>query len=96
MKFISFVLRFFKYLKWCKQGGYTQSTLSQIQYPEILKGKKVIITGGSEGIGLAMAKKFVDVGAEVLITGRKIDKLKSALDSIGSDHLHIMRYPEYG
>lgn len=63
MKFISFVLRFFKYLKWCKQGGYTQLTLSQIQYPEILKGKKVIITGGSEGIGLAMAKKFVDVGA---------------------------------
>lgn len=92
MKFISFVLRFFKYLKWCKQGGYTQLTLSQILYPEILKGKKVIITGGSEGIGLAMAKKFVDVGAEVLITGRKIDKLKSALDSVGSGHLHIMQW----
>ncbi len=86
----AFFLKFFKYLKWCKQGGYTQIILSQILYPEILKGKKILITGGSEGIGLAMAKKFIAAGADVMITGRKVDKLQIATAAIASDHLHTM------
>lgn len=43
-----------------------------------LSDKKIIITGGSRGIGLAMAKKFVSEGAIVLITGRCEDSLKKA------------------
>lgn len=36
----------------------------------LLEGKRVIITGGTKGLGLAMAKKFKSEGALVLITGR--------------------------
>ncbi len=41
-----------------------------------LKGAKIIITGGSSGIGKATAKLLIEAGAEVLITGRDPKKLE--------------------
>jgi len=38
----------------------------------------VLITGGSEGIGLGLARRFRDAGAQVMVTGRSIDKLDAA------------------
>lgn len=43
-----------------------------------LEGKIAVITGGSSGIGLATAKRFVDEGAHVVITGRREKELKEA------------------
>ena len=47
-----------------------------------LEGKIAVITGGSSGIGLATAKRFVDEGAHVVITGRREKELKEAAASI--------------
>ena len=44
--------------------------ISYISPSERLKGKNIIVTGGSRGLGLAMAKRFVLEKANVLITGR--------------------------
>src|SRR6201995_5414947 len=47
-----------------------------------LEGKVAVITGGSSGIGLATAKRFVEEGAHVVITGRRENELKEAAASI--------------
>tara|TARA_B110000444_G_scaffold65205_1_gene61059 strand:- start:1498 stop:2202 length:705 start_codon:yes stop_codon:yes gene_type:complete len=49
-----------------------------------LKGKKIIITGGSLGIGKETAKQLVDRGAEVLITGRSSKRLELAKSFSGA------------
>ena len=43
-----------------------------------LEGKVAVITGGSSGIGLATAKRFVEEGAHVVITGRREKELNEA------------------
>ena len=50
---------------------------------EKLAGKIAVITGGSSGIGLATAKRFVDEGAHVFITGRRKSELDEAVKQIG-------------
>src|ERR1700747_2709925 len=50
-----------------------------------LEGKTAVITGGSTGIGLATAKRFVKEGAYVFITGRRQAELDKAVAEIGSN-----------
>ena len=50
-----------------------------------LQGKTAVITGGSSGIGLATAKRFVEEGAYVFITGRRQSELDKAVAEIGSN-----------
>src|SRR5258706_3932430 len=48
-----------------------------------LEGKTALITGGNSGIGLATAKRFVNEGAYVFITGRRDPELAAAVKEIG-------------
>ena len=50
-----------------------------------LQGKVAVITGGTQGIGLATAKLFASEGAYVFITGRRQKELEEAVASIGSN-----------
>ncbi len=49
-----------------------------------LAGKKVVVVGGSSGIGLATAEQAKALGAEVVIASRSAEKLKAAADKIGA------------
>jgi NAD(P)-dependent dehydrogenase (short-subunit alcohol dehydrogenase family) len=49
-----------------------------------LDGKIALVTGGTSGIGLATAKRFVSEGAYVFITGRREPELATAVKQIGS------------
>lgn len=53
-----------------------------------LKGAKVLVTGGSSGIGKATAEMLVQEGAVVLITGRDQSKLEGAAKEIGAIAVH--------
>ncbi len=60
---------------------------SPINTSEVLKGKVVLITGGSGGIGLAMAESFVKSGAKVIIAGTNEEKLRLYCRKIGGVNL---------
>lgn len=54
-----------------------------------LKNQRIVIIGGSSGIGLATAKQAVEQGAAVIIAGRSQDKLEKAQQLLGFDSVEI-------
>ncbi|MFH1812668.1 MAG: aminotransferase class I/II-fold pyridoxal phosphate-dependent enzyme [Pseudomonadota bacterium] len=55
------------------------------QFGEGLQGKVVVITGSSSGIGLALARGYLQAGARVVLNGRNGIRLDHALSSLGVD-----------
>lgn len=51
--------------------------------PGVLQEKVAVITGGTSGIGLAIAHRFVREGARVFVTGRDVDRLEAAVKEMG-------------
>jgi NAD(P)-dependent dehydrogenase (short-subunit alcohol dehydrogenase family) len=54
-----------------------------------LEGKVAVITGGSSGIGLATAQRFVSENAYVFITGRRQSELDAAVKQIGKNNNNV-------
>lgn len=52
-----------------------------------MKGKKVLVTGGSEGLGKAIAQKLRDLGAIITILARDEKKLSASAKEIGCDYI---------
>src|SRR5271166_5230764 len=47
-----------------------------------LSGKVALVTGGSKGLGKAMARGLAEVGADIVISSRHEEELRPALDEI--------------
>lgn len=58
---------------------------SSIFRKDAFAGKVVIVTGGGSGIGRCTAHELAALGAQVVITGRKIEKLESVIAEITAD-----------
>ena len=67
-------------------------TLNTVSPSERFVGKKVLVTGGSSGIGLEIAKEFLDEGAEVMITGRNAARLEEAKQKLNNPHLKTIEW----
>lgn len=55
----------------------------------LLEGKTAVVTGGSNGMGKAMAARFATEGANVVITGRNEERLENAKKEIGGNVLTV-------
>ncbi|MFT6104356.1 MAG: gluconate 5-dehydrogenase [Paracoccaceae bacterium] len=50
-----------------------------------LTGKRALITGSSQGIGFALARGLAQAGAEIVLNGRDVEKLKGAAKILGDE-----------
>ncbi|BBU31074.1 short-chain dehydrogenase [Burkholderia sp. THE68] len=56
----------------------------------LLKDALAVVTGGSSGIGLAAAERFVSEGGRVVISGRDAEKLRRAAEMLGENALPVV------
>ena len=54
--------------------------------PDLLKGKRILVTGGGTGLGKEMAESFVMLGADVIICGRRGDVLEETAKALMAAH----------
>lgn len=54
-----------------------------------LRGKRVLITGGTTGIGFATAKRCLEEGAQVAIAGQSQERLQEALSRLGNQAVGV-------
>jgi len=50
---------------------------------DLLAGKRILVTGGGTGLGLSMARRFWELGAELVICGRRTEVLEAAAAELG-------------
>ena len=79
-------------LKYIKTGGVVYTNVSLVLPNNQLKGKTVFISGGTSGIGLGIAKCFLEEGAIVIISGRNETKLKEVSKHLNSNRLHTINW----
>ena len=51
----------------------------------LLAGKRILVTGGGSGLGAAMGRRFVELGAELIICGRRLELLEAAAARLRDD-----------
>src|SRR5699024_12438550 len=68
---------------------YSLSLHDALPISDVLKDKVAIITGGTNGIGESVAKRFIQEGAKVTILGRSVSKLDKLQEELGDNLLAI-------
>lgn len=64
--------------------------VARVTAGSLLAGRRVVVTGGGRGIGLAMAERFASEGARVCVSGRNEEALKKACERIGSAASYVV------
>lgn len=87
------VFRWLKnFVKYLRCGGVVHVSVTEVYGGGTLHNKKILITGGSSGIGYAIAKKCIREGAIVLVSGRSKRKLLETQAGLGADRCEILEW----
>ena len=79
--------RLYRLFQWLYKGVPVIKVTPQIAFTtdsERLKGKRIVIVGGTRGVGLHIARKCQDCGAEIVIIGRNEETLQKASSQLGN------------
>lgn len=87
MSFKKFVKRGFEYIITGKPNINLAAEISYRNPSGLLKGRRILITGGGRGLGYSMAQKFVAEGGIVTISGRNADTLRKSAQEIGCEYI---------
>lgn len=79
------------FLSYLRYGGVTYVDVVTTAPQGVLNGKTALVTGGSGGIGKAIASTFLQQGAEVIITGRNENAFSIVKDEYKSERLHTVQ-----
>ena len=86
---MSIVRKGLSFLKRCVPTPKIKVSVSYLSPDHRLEGKKIVVTGGSRGMGFSMAKKFMKEGARVLIAGRDEAALEESAGLLGCPSLRL-------
>lgn len=82
MKISKYIKRCIGYLIHGTPVEYVQANVQSIPTNRLLEGRYALVTGGTSGIGRAIAVAFIKSGATVVITGRDQDRVENVADEI--------------
>lgn len=83
------VKRYFKnFYFYIIEGGVVYTKIEFCKPGERLKGMNVLVTGGTSGIGRAIAEECLAEGANVMVCARKEERINSMMEEIHSTSLH--------
>src|SRR5882757_6744814 len=57
-------------------GFRVRQKVKQMFEKNLLANKRILVTGGGSGLGAAMARRFAELGAELIICGRRLELLE--------------------
>ena len=90
MSIKNYIKRGFQYILRGVPEYKTTVTIQTLQPNKMLVGRNILITGGGRGLGFYIAKKLVEEGARVVITGRNEDTLKKAVSELGEKSRYLV------
>lgn len=88
MSMINFIKKGLK--KIFKKSPKKIPVIIDVQETSILNGRTAVITGGSSGIGYAIAEAYLKAGARVIITGRDTVKLEKMKTDLNNDYPNMI------
>lgn len=65
-----------------KKPIHTSANIIQLSPNELLKGRRALVTGGTSGIGYAIAQAYLNSGADVIITGRNRERIDESVEKL--------------
>lgn len=78
--------------KFITTGGVVYANISVVAPNQILAGKTIFISGGTSGIGLGIAKMFLQEGGKVIISGRFEQNLLDTKEKINNPNLYTIKW----
>lgn len=85
MRFRNYIKRILTYLINGQPQQVVYPQICLLKFSKLLEGRTAIVTGGTSGIGYAIAKVFLNAGATVIITGRNQGRITTSVEKLKAE-----------